>query len=125
MVSPAGSRPYATFSLVGVATATAAAPWTVLITSSNVTLENDFVTVSSQGAVYTFPSTTTIINQPSTQGFIAGTVTDILGNPITSPTLITVTGGGATNTASSTNGRYLLRVSSGSVTDVTANPAGG
>jgi type II secretory pathway pseudopilin PulG len=121
LVTPAGSKPYATFSLVGVATATAVAPWTVLITSGGLTLENDYVTVSSQGAVYTFPSSTTILNVPSSVGFIAGTVTDIIGNPITSPSAISVSGGGTSTTANSTSGRYLLRVSSGSI-DVVANP---
>jgi hypothetical protein len=115
-----GYPPVADFTLVGVATATSAAPWSVLITSHGLTLENDFVTIPTQGSVYTFPSSTTILNLPSTEGFIAGTVADVLGSVITSPSAIKVSGGGTSVTA--VNGHYLLPVSSGSV-DVTANPS--
>ncbi|MFI5346914.1 MAG: carboxypeptidase regulatory-like domain-containing protein [Elusimicrobiota bacterium] len=118
-----GFPPSANFLLTNIATATMPSPWTVLITSGGYTLENDSVTVAATGSNYRFPSSTTILNQNATQGFISGTVTDILGNPITAPSLIQVNPGvnGAPQNASAASGRYLLRVSTGSV-DVIANP---
>lgn len=118
-----GSPPVAQFLLNSVATATLSSPWTVLITSGGYTLENDTVTISA-GANYVFPSSTTILTQPGTQGFIAGSVVDVLGNPISAPSAIRVDPGlnGAPQNASTVNGRYLLRVSTGSV-DVVANPS--
>jgi hypothetical protein len=117
----AGPPARADFVLVGVATTTSAAPWVVVIASNGYVLENDTVTVPTQGFVYNFPSSTTILNQPASSGYIAGQVTDVLGAPITAPSAITVTAAGVTQSASVSNGRYLLRVSTGSI-DVTANP---
>jgi hypothetical protein len=119
-----GSPPRADFLLMNVATSTIASPWTVLITSGIYTLQNDTVTIATSGSNYNFPSSTTILNQPTTEGFIAGRVTDVLGNPITSPSAIIVSPGtaGSNTTASTLNGRYMMRVSTGSV-DVTANPS--
>ena len=121
-----GYPPVAKFTLNNVATATISSPWTVVISSGLYSLENDTVTIASSGSNYNFPSSTTILNVPATQGFIAGSVVDVLGNPITSPVLISVSPGanGVPANASAANGRYLLRVSTGNV-DVTANPSGG
>ncbi len=117
----AGPPARADFQLVGVATTTSAAPWTVVIASNGYILENDSVTMPTQGFIYNFPSSTTILTQPAIYGYIAGGVTDVLGAPITTPIQIPVTAAGVTQSASATNGRYLLRVSTGSI-DVTANP---
>lgn len=119
-----GWPPRADFKLTNVATATIAQPWTVFITTGGFTLENDSVTIAATGSIFNFPSSTTILNTATTQGFIAGTVTDVLGAPITVPSQIVVSPGGAGNNtnASSVNGRYLLRVTPGSV-DVVTNPS--
>jgi hypothetical protein len=119
----AGLPPSAQFVLNSIATATMPSPWTVLVTSGGFTLENDTVTIPAQGSVYNFPSSTTILNQTATQGFISGTVTDIVGNPITAPSLIQVNPGvnGAPQNANGSTGNYMLRVTSGSV-DVVVNP---
>ncbi len=116
-----GSPLRADFVLTNVSTTSSAFPWTVLITSGIYTLENDTVTIPSVGSVYNYPSSTTILNQPTTTGVIAGTVTDVLGVPI-SPTAIVVSPGpaGANVNASTVDGRYVLRVTPGSV-DVVAN----
>ncbi|MFI5362009.1 MAG: carboxypeptidase regulatory-like domain-containing protein [Elusimicrobiota bacterium] len=124
ITTAAGRPPMAAFTLVGVATATWGAPWTVLITSRIYTLEADSVTVPLQGNNYNFVSSMTVLSTQTLHGFIAGSLTDVNGVPISSPKAITVTGGGSSTLASSTNGRYLLRVSSGSV-DVFANATGG
>jgi Tfp pilus assembly protein PilV len=121
-----GYPPIAQFLLPNVATGTFPSPWTVLIASGNYSLENDSVTIAATGSNYLFPSSTTILNTPSTVGFISGAVTDVFLNPITVNSLIAVSPGanGVSSNASALNGRYLLRVSTGSV-DVVANPSGG
>lgn len=115
-----GSPMHADFTLVNVGTTPASQPWIVRITSGQYTLENDTVTMSSPGWIYKFPSSTTFLRSPSMQGFIAGTVTDLLGNPISAPVAIPVSAAGVTQNANTGNGRYWLRVSSGSF-NVTAN----
>ena len=117
-----GSPPRATFALTNVATGT----WTVLISSGLFTLENDTVTIAATGSNYIFPSSTTLLNQSTVQGFISGHVYNATLHPISSPQAISVSPGGSGNpqNASTTNGLYLLRVSTGYVT-VTANPNNG
>lgn len=114
-----GTPPYSTFTLVNVATGT----WTVIISSGLYMLQNDTVTVLSPGAVYNFPSSTTFLTQYATMGVITGRVLNALGLPITSPSPITLSAGGAGSptTASASDGRYRLLVSTGMV-DVIANP---
>jgi hypothetical protein len=115
----------ATFALTGIATGT----WSVYISSSGYLLENDTVTVTATAmstASYVFPSSATILSAGDVVGFIAGTVLDVLGVPVSVSPYIQVSpgGAGANTTASTVNGRYVLRVTPGSV-DVTANPSGG
>jgi hypothetical protein len=57
----------------------------------------------------------------STNGFIAGTVTNVVGGFISPAISVSPGGAGGSQNASTTNGRYFLRVTPGSV-DVTANP---
>ena len=115
-----GDPASASFTLVDVATGT----WTVLISSGVHGLERSDVTVSSSGSVYVFYSSTTFLTEEMTEGLITGRVLDALGNPI-SPSIVVSPGAMGTPTnASSTSGRYTLRVSSG-IVDVTANPASG
>ncbi len=114
-----GSCPASTFTLVNVATGT----WTVIISSGQYMLQNDTVTVLSPGDVYNFPSSTTFLTQTATMGVITGRVLNAFGAPITSPSPITLSAGGAGSptTASASDGRYRLLVSTGMV-DVIANP---
>jgi hypothetical protein len=118
-----GSPPRADFSLPNVATATASAPWTVVIASGLFYLQNDTVTLPSNGSVYNFPSSTTLLRLSGSNGFISGTVTDAAGSAISAPSAISVSpaSAGADSTASPSTGKYLLRVAPGLV-DVTANP---
>lgn len=113
-----GNPPRAVFNLPNIATGT----WTVLLSSGQYVLENDTITLADSGSTYVFPSSTTFINQSAQYGFISGVVTDIAGLPISAPVAIPVSPGsaGANQNANTTNGRYLLVVSPGSV-DVTAN----
>lgn len=113
-----GNPPQAVFTLTNVATGT----WTVLLSSGLFVLQNDTVTIADSGSNYTFPSSTTFINQPALYGFISGVVTDVGGAPISAPSAIPVSPGsaGANQNANTTNGRYLLVVTPGSI-DVTAN----
>ncbi|MFA6092213.1 MAG: carboxypeptidase regulatory-like domain-containing protein [Elusimicrobiota bacterium] len=113
--------PVARFSLNNVATGT----WVVLITSGSYELENDTVTISASGSIYTFPSSTTILSSAPTAGFISGTVLNAFGTPISVPSAIALsaTGSGSgTGTANTSNGRYILRLSSAGFYTVTANP---
>ena len=114
-----GIPPSAVFTLVDVATGT----WAVIISSGSFMLENDIVTIAAAGSVYNFPSSTTLLNQNVTQGLINGRVLNSLGVPISAPSPITLSPGGAGSdaTANTSNGGYTLRVNSGFV-DVTANP---
>ncbi len=116
--SPPG--PVGEFALTPVATGT----WIVLITSGTYTMEWDTTTVPSKSSVYTFPSTTTILNQAANHGFITGTVVDAYGNPISPAITVSPGNAGSNATANTSTGRYTLRVSSGAV-DVTANPQPG
>lgn len=108
-ITAVGYPPTGYFSLTNVATGT----WTVLITSGAYTLENDTVTIPALGSIYSFPSSTTFLNKPTSVGFIAGTVTDVFGSPISLPVPITVSPGpaGSNTLASTSNGRYILTVS--------------
>jgi hypothetical protein len=114
-----GAIPSASFTLIDVATGT----WTVVISSGQYMLENDTVTVPTAGSVYTFPSSSTVLNQTATQGIITGRVLNSAGVPIASPSAILVSPGsaGAQSPASTADGRYRLMVSPG-IVDVTANP---
>jgi prepilin-type N-terminal cleavage/methylation domain-containing protein len=114
-----GSRPYATFTLVDVATGT----WMVIMSSGMYSLENDTVPIPSYGAVYVFPSSSTYLSQITGNAVITGHVTNVLGQPITAPSLIKVAsnGAGPDAYASAASGRYTLLVSTGLI-DITANP---
>lgn len=112
-----GSPPVATFSLTNVATGT----WTVLVTSRTYTLENDTVTIAATGSLYVFPATMSWLTNASSDTFITGTVTDVLGNPLAVPVPVDSGGVGPTGSANTTNGRYLLRISTVGFVDVTAN----
>lgn len=114
-----GTPPSAVFSLVNAATGT----WTVLISSGQYMLQHDTVTLAAAGAVYTFPSSTTFLDQSATLGIITGRVLSSLGVPISAPSAISVSPGGAGSpaNASTADGKFRLFVSSGMV-DVIANP---
>ncbi len=115
-----GNPPVARYDLTQVATGT----WTTLISSGSWSLQHDSVTITASGSVFTFPSTMSFLTTPNTDGFIAGSVLNVLGAPI-SPTIPVDPGGaGAVSYANVSNGRYLLRVAPGNV-DVTANSGAG
>ena len=62
-----------------------------------------------------------MLSSVATQGFVSGSVTDAVGNPISVPSNgIPVSGGGVSVNASPANGIYFLRLTSGTY-DVTAN----
>lgn len=111
-----GSPPTARFALTQVATGT----WTMLVSSGAWSIQHDTVTIAATGSVFTLPSTMNFLNTPNTDGFISGRVTDVLGSPIASAVPVDSGGAGLTGYASTVNGRYMLRVSSGLV-NVTAN----
>jgi|GEM_PF-608016 len=110
----------ATFTIPYVATGT----WSVFISSRGYMLENDTVTVYATAMstpAFVFPSSTTILSTTDASGFVSGTVTDYLGNPISLPVPILVTpSNGASVQASVANGQYFLRVGTGTI-NVTAN----
>ena len=108
----------AVFTLPQVATGT----WTVYISSGNFMLQNDTVTIAATGSVYTFPSSTTLLTQENTAGFISGIVTDALGVAISPSITVDSGGAGLASNASTVNGRYILKVTTGLV-DVNANPS--
>lgn len=112
-----GSPPRADFALTQIATGT----WTVYIASSSLLLEHSTVTIAATGSVYTFPSSTTILNDSNSFAFVSGRVTDALGNPITPAITVTPGIAGSDTTANTGTGRYLLPVTPGLV-DITANP---
>jgi type II secretory pathway pseudopilin PulG len=115
-----GSPPYAKFALTQIATGT----WTMLVSSGSWMLQHDTVTIAAAGSVFTLPSTMTYLSTSNVHGFIEGAVTNVLGAAI-SPTIpIDPGGAGAIAYANTTNGRYLLRVTSGTI-DVTANSGAG
>lgn len=112
-----GSPPRASFVLTQVATGT----WTVFVSSGAASSQNDAVTIAASGSLYDFPAELTVLDESNADGFISGTVTDVLGQPIPSPGIQVSPGGaGLPVPASLANGRYLLRVLPG-VMDVTAN----
>jgi hypothetical protein len=111
-----GSPPYAAFALTQVATGT----WTMLISSGSWSLQHDTVTIAATGSVFTLASTMSFLNTANADGFISGTVTNVLGTPISPAIPLDPGGAGAVKYASVSNGRYLLRVTPGSV-DVVAN----
>ncbi len=115
-----GTPPYARFALTQIATGT----WTMLVSSGSWTLQHDTVTVAATGSVFTLPSTMTFLDTPNSDGFIEGTVTDALGNPLSPAIPVDPGGSGLVKTASTANGRYLLRVTPG-VVDVVANSGAG
>lgn len=112
----AGWPPVARFALTQVATGT----WTTLVSSGSWTLQHDTVTVTATGSVFPFPSSMTFLDTANSDGFISGRVTDVLGNPINPAIPVDPGGAGAVKYASTANGRYLLRVTPGTV-DVVAN----
>lgn len=112
-----GSHPYAYFNVVDVATGS----WTVLISSGSLSLEQAGVSLASPGSVYTFGSTSTFLTQYDERGIVSGRVLNLSGAGLNG---IVVTSGGANNTNTGSDGRYRLRVASGTV-DITANPAAG
>ena len=114
--------PHASFTMADVATGTCI----VIISSGSYMLENGTVTIAAAGDVYNFPSSATFLTQEVTQGMITGRVLDALGMPISVPSAIVVSPGGAGSdvSASVSSGRYTLRVNPG-VVDVTANPSSG
>ncbi len=111
-----GTPPYASFSLVDVATGS----WTVLITSGAGRLEQTGVTITG-GSSYIFASSSTFLTQNNSQSIIAGRVINVFGGALSG---IIVTSGGANSANTGTDGRYKLRVTSGTV-NVTANPSVG
>ncbi len=115
-----GWCPYSTFTLVNVATGT----WTVLISSGIYGIQNDTVTIADAGSVYLFPSTATFLTSVMDTALITGRVIDAMGAPISPAIQVSPGAAGMPTTASTANGRYLLRVSTGLV-DVTANPVSG
>ncbi|MBI3564465.1 MAG: carboxypeptidase regulatory-like domain-containing protein [Elusimicrobia bacterium] len=116
-----GSPPVARYALTQIATGT----WTVLVTSRSWTLENDTVTIAATGSTYVFPATMSWLTSPSSDAFISGTVTDVLGAPIGTAVPVDSGGQGPVGYANTTNGRYLLRVSTVGFVDVTANSGAG
>ncbi len=113
-----GTRPYATFTLVDVATGT----WTLLLSSGALGMQDDTAGVLDAGAVYRLPSTATVLSQEMTTGLISGRVLNAYGAAISPGIVVSPGGAGSNTTASVSNGRYVLRVSTGFV-DVTANPS--
>lgn len=111
-----GYPPVARFALTQVATGT----WTVLVSSEGWTLSHDTVTINATGSVFAFPSTMTFLDTANADGYITGRVADVLGNPINPAIPVDPGGMGAVKYASTANGRYLLRVTPGTM-DVIAN----
>ncbi len=112
----AGAHPYAYFYMVNVATGS----WTVLISSGVLSLERLNVPIANN-AVYTFNSTSTFLTQRDDRGIISGRVSNALGGALSG---VVVTAGGANTTNTGADGRYSMRVTSGTV-DITANPTTG
>ncbi|MDD5302268.1 MAG: carboxypeptidase-like regulatory domain-containing protein [Elusimicrobia bacterium] len=115
-----GSPPYAKFALTQVATGT----WTMLISSGSWTLEHDTVTLAATGDIFTLPSTMTFLNTANSSGFIEGAVTSALGAAISPQIPLDPGGAGPVVYANTTNGRYMLRVTPGTV-DIAANSGSG
>jgi len=122
-----GDRIWAEFELPEIATGT----WMVWVTSNNYTREITTVTIASHGQRLLVPNSNTgpqwpMANYPSvflsseaTGGFISGRVVNSYGAAI-SPG-IKVTAGGVQRTASTTSGRYVIPINTGTYS-VTANP---
>ncbi len=115
-----GSPPYAKFTLTQIATGT----WTMLVSSGSWMLEHDTVTITASGSVFTLPSTMTYLSTANSSGFIEGAVTDVLGVAISPAIPVDPGGAGSIVNANTTNGRYLLSVTPGTV-DVVANSGSG
>ncbi|HAT72598.1 MAG TPA: hypothetical protein DCS63_07265 [Elusimicrobia bacterium] len=112
-----GNPPSAFFTLVDVATGA----WTTLISSGIYSLQVDSVTIAAAGDVYLFPSSTTFLSQEISEGLITGRVLNAYSLPISPAIVVTPGAMGSPTGASTSNGRYTLRVMPGLV-DVTANP---
>jgi len=122
-----GNIPWAEFELPEVATGT----WTMWVTSGSYTMEITTVTIASHGQRLLAPNSSTgpqwpLANYPAvflssetTGGFISGRVINAMGSAI-SPA-ITVKAGGVSALASTSNGRYVIAINSGTYS-VTANP---
>ncbi|MBI5744320.1 MAG: carboxypeptidase regulatory-like domain-containing protein [Elusimicrobia bacterium] len=108
------------FTLVDVATGT----WTVMITSSTYSLQNDTITIASAGSIYTFVSSTTVLSSAATTGIVTGRIISALGAVISPGIVVSPGAAGTPQTSNTSNGRYTLRVSPGTL-DVTANPTVG
>jgi prepilin-type N-terminal cleavage/methylation domain-containing protein len=116
-----GSPPTAAFALTQIETGT----WTVLVSSDGYALENDTVTIAATGSVYVFPATMSWLTTLSTDAFISGTVTDVLGVPLNPQVPVDPGGLGQVGYASTTNGRYILRVTTSGFVNVVANSGSG
>lgn len=124
--SSVGSPPVAEFILTTVATGT----WSVIISSGSYLLEVSSVVVT-ENSVTSIPNSVTtptwpangryasILYEATTGGYISGWVKDALGSPI-SPS-ITVKASGNSAQANTSNGTYLLSMTTGTYV-VEANP---
>lgn len=124
-----GSPSWASFQLTSVATGT----WNVIVASNDAILEISSVVVTANNTTnilnsITFPTwnytgyNSVVLSSDASEGFISGRVTDSVGSAIASG--INVGVGAILTPASSSNGMYFLRLSSGTY-DVTANPNNG
>jgi len=116
----AGATPSAYFRLVDVATGT----WRVLLSSGAYSLEQSSVVIASAGSVHTFPGQDTFLDEAITEGLITGRILSAANSPISPAIVVTPGAMGSPTTASTSNGRYTLRVMPG-IVDITANPAVG
>ncbi len=121
-----GNPPFAEFMLPKVATGT----WTLVLSSSNLTLDISTVIVTANTTTYA-PNAVTVsswprggyasavLNESATGGYISGWVKNGYGSAI-SPA-ITIESSGYTTTANTSNGVYLLGMPVGTY-DIKANP---
>ncbi len=129
--SPAGYCPYANFNLTNVATGT----WTVTVASGAYEQTVSSITITATGQTIpilnflTVPVSSFIpvgflpLSSASVGGYIAGTVTNILGTPLSGITIL----GGAGSVVTNSSGFYFLPSSTGTAAlgtaiTVTANP---
>ena len=118
---------YGYFNIPNVATGT----WTVVVASGNLEMSVSSVSLPSEGATTLVLSTATSpaislssgvvpLTESAWGGYVAGTVSDALGQPLSG---ITVTGqGAAQNAVTGPSGVYFLALDSGTGITITANP---